>query len=550
MIAALLVLQLSLAADAAVTYAGVPAEVVRVAVHEWNEGNGPLAVSATIERQGDRTVVRTVQASPVVVVFERQDGAYLLDGPFAWPPGDVSRILDRRWRRTLTVSAERPVSGAGPLDWIAAGPGQGDPWPRCFGADERRWACWGSTPGQPGVFVTRTADRVWWSIVSGGAATGLRASVWGRVLIVQEAMGESSQLEVRFAHPALQSKQRPGALRLDTAVVAGARGTVLSPGAVWLCGDDIPSDGWIEIRTARGGPVFLDLLDVASGPGALPFTARLNEPRTVDGVVTGARDQRANGALITLFRLIDPPSSPNAREKPPRRVFVAERTADPDGVFRFEGVGESEYELVAWHAQLGRVVMLMPRAPGIIAVHLESPGMVRGRVMSAGTPRVGVEVTSVPAPESYREAADLIDVKGGDAKTGTDGRFAVMVAARGGGELRVGGSVGAVKRIPLPRTPAALLDLGDIELGAPLELSVVLDQDTLCGVRATGPIGQSGLHIVLGSHTAPGLFRVALPEPGLWAFGLLCGREGIALNPATLRITPQHAGKEVRFSIR
>ena len=103
MIAALLVVQLSLAPGAAVTYGGVPAEVVRVAVHGWDEGKGPLPVSAKIARQGDRTIVRTVQASPVVVVFERQDGAYLLDGPFAWPPGEVSRILDRRWRRTLTV---------------------------------------------------------------------------------------------------------------------------------------------------------------------------------------------------------------------------------------------------------------------------------------------------------------------------------------------------------------------------------------------------------------------------------------------------------------
>lgn len=550
MMTALLVVQLSLAPDAAVTYGGVPAEVVRVAVHGWDEGKGPLAVSSKVDRQADRTVVRTVPGSPVVVVFERQDGAYLLDGPFAWPPGDVSRILDRRWRRTLTVSAGHPLSGAGPLDWIAAGPGPGDPWPRCFGADDRRWVCWGATAGQPGVFLTRTADRVWWSTVSGGAATELRASGWGRLLIVRDAMAESSHVEVRFAHPAPQSPHRPGALRLDTAVVAAAHGTALAAGSVWLSGDDIPSDAWIEVRTARGGPVFLDLVDIASGPASLPFTARLGETRTVDGVVTGGRDQPANGALITLFRLIDPPPSPNAREKPPRRVFVAERSADPAGVFRFEGVGESEYELVAWHAQLGRVVMVMPRAPGIIAVRLESPGTIRGRVMSAGTPRAGVEVTSVPAPETYREAADLIDVKGGDAKTGTDGRFAVMAAARGGGELRVGGRVGPVKRIPLPRTPAALLDLGDIELGAPLDLTVVLDQDTDCGVRATGPIGQSGLHIVLAARAAPGLFRVGLPEPGMWAFGLVCGREGHALNPATVRITPQHAGREVRFSIR
>src|SRR5260370_31671240 len=40
--------------------------------------------------------------------------------------------------------------------------------------------------------------------------------------------------------------------------------------------------------------------------------------------------------------------------------------------------------------------------------------------------------------------------------------------------------------IPLPRVPAPLLDLGDIQLGSPLEITIVLDQDTACDVRATG----------------------------------------------------------------
>jgi hypothetical protein len=83
-----------------------------------------------------------------------------------------------------------------------------------------------------------------------------------------------------------------------------------------------------------------------------------------------------------------------------------------------------------------------------------------------------------------------------------------------------------------------------------LELTIVLDQDSPCSVRATGPIGQSGLQIVLAARTAPGLFRIVLPESGLWAFGLLCGRDEYALSPPTIRITPAHAGKEVRFSVR
>ena len=48
----------------------------------------------------------------------------------------------------------------------------------------------------------------------------------------------------------------------------------------------------------------------------------------------------------------------------------------------------------------------------------------------------------------------------------------------------------------------------------------------------------------------PGLFRIVLPEAGLWAFGLLCGREPRPLSPLTMQIGPGHAGKEVRFSVR
>ena len=125
-----------------------------------------------------------------------------------------------------------------------------------------------------------------------------------------------------------------------------------------------------------------------------------------------------------------------------------------------------------------------------------------------------------------------------------------MAAAGGGGELRVGGGPLPIRRIPLPRVPAPLLDLGDIELGSVLHLTIVLDQDTACGVRATGPIGQSGLQIVLAARAAPGLFRIVLPEPGLWAFGVICGRDGFALSPPTLQITPAHDGKDVRFSVR
>jgi hypothetical protein len=41
-----------------------------------------------------------------------------------------------------------------------------------------------------------------------------------------------------------------------------------------------------------------------------------------------------------------------------------------------------------------------------------------------------------------------------------------------------------------------------------------------------------------------------VPEAGLWAFGLLCGRDERALSPPIVQIGSAQAGKEVRLSIR
>jgi hypothetical protein len=193
--------------------------------------------------------------------------------------------------------------------------------------------------------------------------------------------------------------------------------------------------------------------------------------------------------------------------------------------------------------------MPLPRAAGTVTVRLEAPGIVRGRVLAAGKPLGGVDVLSLPSPEAFRAGDDLVDLKGGDTRTGADGRFAVIVAAGGGGELRVGGGALPVRRVPLPRQPAHLLDLGDIDLGSPIEISIVLDQESPCDVRATGPIGQSGLQVVTAARTGPGLFRMMLPESGLWAFGLLCGREEHPVAPPLVQLGPANAGKEVRFSV-
>jgi len=554
MIAALLTVQLTVASApaGAVAYQDVPPEVVRVLVYEWRHESPPVRVPSSTERDGTRLIVRTTVARRNVILLARQDNAYLVDGPFWWPPGDVERALDRRWRRTVTSSAPEPIASGSSPDWLSLRNEPPGEWPRCVVATDRSWSCWGTPAGESGVVVSRAQDRTWWTVVSRGAAPDLRASKWGRLLLVDDATGEPLDLKIRFAHPRVSSALRVRGLRLDTAAVATAQALLLTPGAAWLFGDDVPADAWVEVRTSRAGPAFIALRDVVDGPLTVALTMRLEETRPVEGVAVGGGGEPANGALVTLFRLIEPVDAgltAGVREKP-RRVLIAESMADARGAFHIDGAGDAEYEIVVWHPQLGHASAILPRVARVVNVRLESPGTVRGRVVAGGKPRAGVAVISVPSPEAYKAAEDLVGLKGGDARTGADGRFTVVAAAGGGGELRVGGWPLPVRRIALPRLPAASLDLGDIELGSPLELTIVLDQDSSCGVRATGPIGQSGLQIVLGTRTGPGLYGIVLPEPGLWAFGLICGREGLALNPSTMQITSAQAGKALRFSVR
>jgi hypothetical protein len=545
MIAVLLAFQLS-----AVTYENVPQEVVRISVHDWIDDASPRAAVAEVDRQGRRVLLRAQAGRRRVVLLERADGAYLLDGPFSWPASDAHRVMDGRWRRTLRVASPEPIPDAA-FEWLPADPGSTGQWPRCFRTEDRLWACWGIAPEEAGVIAHRAWNQVWWTIVSRGVAPDLRSSKWGRLLVVADASGDAAGLSVKFAHPAPQSSQRVPGVRPGTASIGTAQSMLVTQGVAWLSGADVPPAAWIELRTTRSGPAFLALQDVAGGSPLLPLTAQLEETRSLDGLVVGGGEQRASGALVTLFRFIDPPQPAGAaaRQKP-RRVVAGETIADASGSFHLDGLGEAEYEVVVWHPVLGRASSILPRRFGVLTIRLESPGTARGRVLRAGKPVAGVDVISVPAPEALRNADDLIDLKGGDTRTDDEGRFAVMLAASGGGELRVGGGIHPIRRIPLPRAPSPLLELGDIDLGSPLEITVVLDQESACDLRATGPIGRIGLQIVTAVPTGPGLFRIVLPEAGQWAFGLLCGREPRPLSPLTIEISPAHAGKEVRFSIR
>jgi len=532
------------ATDAAVTYRGVPAEVVRIEVYEWREERAPVKLAAAIDRGGDAASVQAPAGVTVIVRFARSDGLYLLDGPFRWPAEPTERLLDTRWRRSITVDASGGSFENPAIHWLAEMDDE-DGWGRCV-SEAARVTCWGVRASAAGIAYFESQGRTWWAAVNGGAAR-FRSSAWGRLLIVRGPPFDETA-HVRLRHP-VASMQRSRSVRLETQDVARAAGVPIGQSAIWVAGDEVPEGAWVEVLGAQSGPLYLSMRELAEGPTSLPIHIALPDARVLDGTVLGQGDAPAAGSLVTLFRLLEKPPATTRDRDPPRRVLVSETTADRGGAFRFDRLGEADYEVVAWHPQLGRASAVLRPGSDRVEIHLHFAGVIRGRVMSGGRPVEGVDVIGVPDEDAARNAADLLDLKGGDARSGRDGRFVVFLASAGG-ELRIGGGRYPVRRIVLPRGAGTSLDLGDVELGTPIAISVVLNDDPACVVRAAGPVGRTGLQIVSGNRVAPGLHTLLIPEPGFWEFGLSCGEQERALSPGVMEIGPALAGKEVRFLVK
>ena len=528
-----------------VVYDHVPPDVIRVELYVWT-GDRPAGREDVVYGSRRFTVNGRPRGLYVAALF-RTDGRYLIDGPFEWPDAATTRTVSARWLVTLGGAMPPEIDTAVKMELIRPDPAH-RLWPACFADGSRRWSCWGVGAEDRGIVVAYAGNVIWWTTI-GATVQDLRSARWGRLLLISGAVSDSAPARVALAHPIAPPPSRMRAMRLDTAPLKDARVVSVSSAAVWIAGEEIPSKAWIEVGTDSAAPVYLPLDGAAEAPPSLPLHVALRERRVVEGRVSAATGEAAGGSLISVFRLIDPPGPGDARVLP-RRVIATETVADENGGFALTGLGEANYEVLAWHAQLGRASVGVPPDGTVLNVRLQSSGVARGRVLAGGRAIDGIDVISVPDPAAFAAAGDMTDVKGGNARTGSDGRFTVAIAPSGGGELRIGGGAHPVRRVPLPRSPVPIFDAGDIELGRPISILISIDRDAGCDVRAAGPVGRSGLQIITGTRLPSGLFEVAMPEPGFWEFTLACGRETRPLSPSVVQVGLLDSGREVRMSVR
>lgn len=517
------------------TFVGVPrAATTLVLMDQRSDGllvprsRHPLAAPGTITIAG-------VPGSRTFAVFPRADNAYVADGPIEWPDRPSTRRVPSSWRRT--VQARGGSADTGRLDWVSTDHDD-DGWPRC-GAVPGVWECWGIALDSSGVIVSGNGEDVQWSIVAPRVqAASIRRSKWGRLLEIGD-VEPATPVDVRLRRLVAPPPHRWRDIRVQTTELKG-RADPVAGNAVWISGDEDPPGAWVEIAAGGLGPVLAAVHDLASGLPALVHRVTFPEPATVAGTVLDESSAPVPGALVSLFRLVDPPGP--AEDRPDgtpraRRVAAGEQLTGEGGGFSFAPLAAGDYEVLVWHGRLGRRSVLVSAPAEAVRVRLAPGRTARGRVLRRGRPAPGVTIVSVPDLAAVSTVDDLTELKGGDGTTGLDGRFVVALPDASGGELRIGGGRTAVKRIPFPAASAAAsVDLGDIELPDGLAATFVLDEDPGCDLTIVGPLGHAGLQIVTAERTERGMFETVLPEAGSWRVVLSCAGTERLLVPAIVNV--------------
>jgi hypothetical protein len=316
----------------------------------------------------------------------------------------------------------------------------------------------------------------------------------------------------------------------------------------WISGSDVPGDGWLEIGAPDRASERLDIREVTEGPPDLPLRVQLQPAVMVSGRVRNAADSPAFDAVVTLYRFAR--GDRDRDRKPPLRISVAETHADSEGAFHFDDLSIEPYEVVAMHPVFGRGVRRVTPDGREIAIALRSAAQAVGRVLKDGVPAAAVRVVVLPDLAQFAAAGDITELRGGETQTGEDGRFAVTLASRGSGEVRIGDEGSGVKRLSLgaAERQAGLIDVGDIELNGGALVTFVFDAAGSCEILLSGPAGRTGLSVVRGARIGPAMFQAMVPEPGRWHAVAVCGTRERAVVPAWLDVSPSARDVTIRLT--
>ena len=476
---------------------------------------------------------------------------YLLDGPFRWPSQAATFVVRTEWRKTIRGNSP---GSHGPLTWLSTDDG-GIRTTACEWTGRSTWECIGVPVNGIGVVIMNVPGEVRCGIPSGALSPSgveiarTRATTWGRLVVAQTGLTSQSASGVRITSKRLQvPSARPLTTRVEVVPDGRVQVDTIAEGVAWISGSGVSEDGWIEIGAHERASERVGIREVAEAPPDLPLRVQLQPAVSVSGRVRNAADSPALDAVVTLYRFARPDR--DRERRPPLRITVAETHADSEGAFHFDDLSIEPYEVVAMHPVFGRGVRRVTPYGREIDIALRSAAQAVGRVLKDGIPAAAVRVVVVPDLAQFAAAGDITELRGGETQTGEDGRFAVTLASRGSGELRIGDEGAGVRRLSLgaAEKQAGLIDVGDVELNGGASVTFVFEAAGSCEILLSGPAGRTGLSVVRSARIGPAMLQAMVPEPGRWHAVAVCGTKERAVLPAWLDVSPSAHDVTIRLT--
>lgn len=503
---------------------------------------------------GQMTMRGTIGSATLIVIRSVDRAGYIVVGPMRWPDQPRTYPMPTEWRRTVRGRFSGDSSGS--LTWVSAEREPRGPWPMCSWIDRDDWECIGVPLADAGAVLITTPGKVLYAMATGSlSSSGVELvpsgeAAWGRLVVVDPVPGvekadEPVWLLARRLHMA---RARPKSVRLETEAENGISIDRIGPRAFWVSGNGGQIDAWVEATGKSIAPSRIEIQDLLSAPPEILFRVGAQRAQSIAGRVTVGSGEAAPHAVVALYRLERDRLSGDTHAA--RRVVVEEVTSDQEGVFRFDHLALEPYEIVAMHAALGRGERRAEANGQDIEVRLRRPSRAVGRVLRNGVPAAAVRVMVVPDLAQFAASADITELRGGETETDEDGRFSVLLAMRGSGELRAGDERAGVRRIPLGPAESlpGIVDVGTLELAPLPALTLVLEGAGACELLLTGPAGRTGMTLVRPTRIGPAMFQATAPEPGAWHVVGVCGGRERAVVPSTIDVTAATHERSVRLT--